>query len=219
MFTFDLYHRAGWDDALTPAMGLDVDIVGYGRRNTRERQDAQERLHALMLKVLADIGIQLDDLPYGAVCGDNMSLVLPPATDPARALPTVLLAALARLTEDNRRYKDRIRIRMGMDFGLAGRSRLGLIGNLIVDLNRLTDNSTIRQAVANHLDADLVLLISNRLYELVNPQEQLILERVEVVIKEYAAPAWLWVPGEHAARKRAWTVGSGMPMRRLQHGA
>ncbi|HEX6355441.1 hypothetical protein [Actinophytocola sp.] len=193
MVTFDLNRRPG---ALTPALGLGVDIVGYGCRPARVRQDAQQRLLALMRGVLGDVGIQLGTVLYGGMSGDSMSLVLPPATDPTRALPGLLMAASMRFAEDNERYRDRIRVRMGLDFGLAGRGPLGLVGNLIVDLDRLTDNPAIRQAVVDHLDADVVALISNRLHGLVAPIEQLSLKHVEVIVKEYAAPAWLWTHGD-----------------------
>jgi hypothetical protein len=193
MLTFDLNQCPGRDGALAPALGLDIDIVGYGCRPTRVRQDAQQRLLALMQGVLGDVGIPFGRVLYGGMSGDSMSLVLPPATDPTRALPGLLRAASTRFAEDNERYRDRIRVRMGLDFGLAGRGPVGLIGNLIVDLNRLTDNPAIRQAVVDHLDADIVALISNQLHELVKPIEQLVLKQVEVIVKEYAAPAWLWV--------------------------
>ena len=211
MPTFELNSRPGWDGSLTSAMGVNVDIVGYGRRNMRDRQDAQERLHALTLELLTNLGVPFEDLLYGGLFGDSMSMVLPSATDPARALPIVLLTTLAQLAEDNRRYRDRMRIRMGLDFGLVGHSRLGLIGNLIVDLNRLTDNSAIRQAAADYHGSDLVGLISNRLYELVGPVEELALERVKIVVKEYVAPAWLWVQSERCAYPRLQIARSEMP--------
>jgi hypothetical protein len=181
---------------LTPAIGLAMDTIGYGSKSPRAQQDVQERLPAVMHKVLADIGIQFDELP-AASSGDGLYLFLPPATDPTRALPGLLPAMAMRLAEDNERYRDLIRVRMSVGFGLVGYGRLGLIGRLVIDLTRLIDSPAIRQAVRDHPRSDLVALVSKELYQLVTTTKPLEpggqdLSRVDVTMKEYVGPAWLW---------------------------
>lgn len=145
-----------------------------------------------MHKALADIGIRYDELPYNEMSGDGLSLFLPPGTDPTRALPGLLSAAVTRLAEDNDRYRDQIRARMALGFGLVGRGRRGLAGRLVIDLSRLVDSPPLRQAVQDHPASDLVALVSRELHELVRPSG-LPLTRFDVVMKEYTGAAWLWV--------------------------
>lgn len=189
-------HRAG-ESRLAPALGLVTDIVGYGCRNTRDQQQAQERLCSVTRNVLADLGVRSRELLFEGPWGDGMSIVLPVATDPARALPRLLVATASRLGCDNERHKDQLRLRMAVGFGLVGRGPLGLVGHLIVELARLSESVPIRKAVADHPESHLVVLISRLLHQLVDRTDAQglvpALERVDVVVKEYDAPAWLWV--------------------------
>jgi hypothetical protein len=182
--------------SLTPAIGLAMDTIGYGSKSPSAQQDVQERLPAVMHRVLADIGIQFNELP-SATSGDGLYLFLPPATDPTRALPGLLPAMAVRLAEDNERYRDMIRVRAAFGFGLVGLGRLGLIGRLVIDLTRLIDSPAIRQAVNDHPESHLVALISQELHQLITSTKPLEpggqrLGRVDVTLKEYVAPAWLW---------------------------
>lgn len=120
------------------------------------------------------------------------------ATDPTRTLPALLAATAAGLAKDNARYRDRIRIRMAAGFGLVGRGSLGVIGNLVVEINRLNDSAPIRRAILDHPESDLVVLISDILHQLLAHSGSASnafrpLDRVEVALKEYRAPAWLWI--------------------------
>jgi hypothetical protein len=176
----------------TPHMGLQVDIVDYGRRREDDREDLEERMRTLMREMFVRAGLQYAGLTH---VGDGMRVILTPQTDPAEALNAVLTTTARALADDNQRYRDRMRLRMALDFGLARHTEHGLIGNLVIDLRRLIDSAAIRGAVADHPEWDLVALVSNRLCELVKP-EQLSFEQIDVVAKEYAAQAWLWQPGE-----------------------
>lgn len=151
-----------------------------------------------MEKVLDDIDIRPEELQCEGVSGDGLSLFFPAATDPTRTLPALLAATAARLAKDNARYRDRIRIRMAAGFGLVGRGSLGVIGNLVVEINRLNDSAPIRRAILDHPESDLVVLISDILRQLLAHSGSASnalrpLDRVEVALKEYRAPAWLWI--------------------------
>jgi hypothetical protein len=182
-----------------PALGLVTDIVGYGCRNTRDQQHAQERLYSVTRNVLADLGMRSHELLFEGPSGDGMSVVLPVATDPARVLPRLLAATSSRLRCDNERYTDQLRLRMAVGFGLVGRGPLGLVGHLIVELARLSESAPIRKAVVDNPRSHLFVLVSRLLHQLVDRTDAQCLvpapERVDVAVKEYEAPAWLWIGG------------------------
>lgn len=190
--------RAVNESRLTPALGLVTDIVGYGRRSTGHQRQAQERLCSITKNVLADIGVRSDELLFDGISGDGTSIILPAATDPVRTLPILLSATVAQLIFDNERYKDQLRIRMAVGFGLVGHGPLGLIGQLIVELARLNESASIRSAVVDYPESQVVVLISHLLHQLVDEAGLPSLERVDVAVKEYRAPAWLWISSAHS---------------------
>ena len=185
--------RRGGDGARTPYMGVQVDIVDFGRRREHVQEDLEGRLRKLMRDMLGRAGLQCAGMTY---LGDGMRAILSPQTDPTEALTAVLTTTLRELTETNERFRDRMRLRMALDFGLARHTEHGFVGNLVIDLRRLIDSAAIRGAVTDNPEWDLVALVSNRLCELVKP-EQVVLKQIDVVAKEYASPGWLWLPGEN----------------------
>jgi NB-ARC domain len=182
-------------ERLTPAIGVVVDTVGYGGKPLGAQRDVQERLPRIMRGVLTDISIPYDGLPF-ATSGDGMYVFLPAETDPTRALPGLLNATATRLADDNERYRDQIRLRMAVGFGLVGHGQNGLIGNLVIQVKRLVDSPPIRDAVRDHPKSELVVLVSQELHGLVSSSAKVLahygLTKVEVAMKEYAGAAWLW---------------------------
>lgn len=198
MPTIDPVNHAFLDDKFVPVLGICLDTVGYGAKSFGAQHDVQLRLPVLTERILEDIDLRFDQLPYG-MSGDGMYVFLPPATDPMQALPGLLSAAATRLAQDNARYRDRIRARMAVGFGLIRRGPNGLVGGLMIDLSRLVDCPPLREAVHDHPDSDLVALVSCGLYEMMARSGCLPtgfpLSRVDVVMqaKKYDASAWLWV--------------------------
>lgn len=200
MNSFDPENYGFLGEEFVPVIGMNMDTVGYGAKTARAQQDVQTRLPALTRGILQDIGLTFEQLPFG-MSGDGLYVFLPPATDPTRALPGLLSASAARLAEDNERYRDRLQARMSIGFGLIrrGPNGQGLVGGLIIDLSRLVECAPIRDAVREHPDSDLVVLVSDRLHELVTSSgcvpAGFTFSRAEVVMpeKQFAAPAWLWV--------------------------
>jgi hypothetical protein len=184
--------RPGANGVRTPSMGFQVDIVDFGRRREHAQEDLERRLRTLVRDVLGRTGLDCAGLTY---LGDGARVVLSPHTDPTDALAAVLTTTSSALTDDNHRFRDRMRLRMALDFGLARRTEHGLVGNLLIDLRRLIDSPVIRDAVTGHPRWDLVALVSNRLHDLVKP-EQLVFECVKVESKEYFSSGWLWLPGD-----------------------
>lgn len=202
MPTIDPENYAFVGDEFVPVMGIGIDTVGYGVKPVGAQHDVQIRLPALVRTILEDIGLQFDDLPY-EMSGDGMTVFLPPAVDPTRALPGLLSAADTRLAADNDRYRDRIRVRMSVGFGLIRRGPNGIVGGLMIDLSRLVECQPIREAVRDHPESDLVALVSCGLHDMMARSGCLPvgirLSPVNVIMtaKKYDASAWLWIGPQH----------------------
>lgn len=180
----------------TPRIGFVVDIVGFGMRDADDKHYAQQRLDAVVGRVLTDLGVAADDTA-GTSAGDSKVVFLPVGADSSRMVPGMITAMCARLRQDNARYRDRLRLRMAVATGLLGPDGpLGLTGELIVDLHRLVDSPPLREAIERHVGADLAILVSRSLHdEVIRPGflEVTDFVRVDVAMKEFRAAAWLRV--------------------------
>jgi len=182
---------------LLSRMGFVVDVVGYGRRTAEQKSDVQHRLRTLIGHTLSDLGIAFDDALNDGGSGDGMAVFLPVGVDYTRALPGLLTSTVAWLISDNARFRDRMRLRMAIGTGLVGTGgQTGLLGELIIDLSRLLDSVVLRQAVVDHLESDLVVLVANGLHDdVIRPGylDPASFTGVTVTVKEFTAPAWLWI--------------------------
>jgi hypothetical protein len=181
---------------LTQRLGFVVDAVEYGKRSAPQRADIAQRLRELVVGLVADAGSDVDQADIDGV-GDGMVVFLPVGTDPTAALPGLLTAMSDRLARDNNRFRDRLRLRMAIGSGLAGRGPTGFLGELVIELGRLVDSEPLRNAVTWYPQADCVALVSNTLHdEVIRPghirPDLGPFSEVTVVAKEYTRTAWLW---------------------------
>jgi hypothetical protein len=192
-------------DAMEYRLMFGVDIVGYSSRPTPEKNRAQRRLADLVRAVVAAMNVDERDTDRQNA-GDGLHLVLPARAQVHQALPTLLRQADEHLRSDNRGNDDRIRIRLAAGVGTIGLAELGFAGRTIVELGRLLDSRVLHRAVTDHPDADLVVLVSDRLYgdvvqeghEGLGPDE---FAPVRVRVKEYTGTAWLWVGSRRPAAR------------------
>jgi len=61
-------------------------------------------------------------------------------------LPALIDATLRHLTQDNHRYRDRIRLKMSIALGPVGHGALGLSQATVVELARLIDSDAMKQS-------------------------------------------------------------------------
>jgi hypothetical protein len=188
----------GPDSRVLIRMGFGVDVVGYSQRSHPAMEEVQRRLQSMIHDVLAELGVQLADTDHQSQ-GDSMKVFLPSTVEVHKALPQLLHGWLEQLDRDNRRYDDRIRMRMSAGVGPIGVAALGFAGDTPVEIARLLDSDLIRQAVIDHPDSDLVVLVSDKLHEwaivawrpgAMVPAE---FQRVRVVAKGLNEDAWLWI--------------------------
>jgi O-acetyl-ADP-ribose deacetylase (regulator of RNase III) len=182
--------------AASVRMGFVIDVAGYSRRSAPEKVDLQHRVSAFVGEVLREQGLSLEDTHHHGT-GDGMVVFLPSEAEVHRALARLLRAASEALAEDNRRYRDRMRLRMAAVIGPLGPAAIGFSGDAIVEAGRLVDSEALRTALTDRPGADLVVLVSDQLYRYAVGERHTGLlaedfEAVEVRTKEYHARAWLW---------------------------
>jgi len=193
-------------------MAFVLDVAGYAKRPVPDRDHVQERLRQLVVATLAECGLKLEARAVDHQwTGDGINMVLPADIDPTAVL-TILIRSLASdLSRDNDRHTDRIRLRMAVGVGLVEPSPAGFSGPVIVDINRLVDSEVLRSALADEPDADLAVAVSDQAHALILqpgypgiPAGQF--TRVNVVAKEFAGPAWIWVS------TRQWSEQAYLPL-------
>jgi hypothetical protein len=177
-------------------LGFAVDVVGYSARSSPEKESVQERLAALVRAVLGELDLDLKETDHQDG-GDGMNVFLPATVELHRALPVLIRAWQDRLTRDNQRYQDRIRLRMALDVGPVGLTALGFGGRTIITVNRLLHSDTLRRALHEHTNADLAVLVSDQLHQHVIGEgypglDAARFEQHLIVAKEYKGHAWLW---------------------------
>jgi O-acetyl-ADP-ribose deacetylase (regulator of RNase III) len=187
---------AGASFAASVRMGFMIDVAGYGSRSTRGKVDLQRRVTEFVDEVLQDMGLRRADTHYDGT-GDGMAVFLPSDVEVQRALARLLRSATEALAEDNRRYRDRMRLRMAAVFGTVGPAAIGFSGDAIVEAARMVDSEELRAALAERPGADLVALISDQLHRHAVGQRHAGLsaedfQPLDVRAKEFRGRAWLW---------------------------
>lgn len=184
------------DGTLLIRMGFALDIVGYSMRSDPAQEEAQRRLLALLDDVYDALRVEPKSV-LAQPAGDGFTVFLPPETQYPRAFPRLLDSLSSALAVGNRKYRDRIRVRLAVGIGPVAISAAGYTGSAVIELHRLLESQVLRDAVAAHRTADLVLLTSDTLYSYVvragYPGTAAgRFREVQVDNKEYRARAWLW---------------------------
>jgi hypothetical protein len=201
--------RGGGHDAPRPAatidapapvtirMGFAVDVAGYSARPAGAKLDAQARTASIVGEVLRDMNLDIADTDHHGT-GDGMIVFLPPSVEIHRVLPPLIRITASRLAADNRRYHDRLRLRLAAAVGPLGVAAIGFGNNTIVECARMVDSDAIKSALKDNPDADLAVLVSEELYSWVigegydglDPAE---FRHVDVHVKDFDKSGWLWV--------------------------
>ena len=191
-------------------IGFVLDVAGYGARTAPLHNDVQRRLPPLVGNTLTECGMNLDELAHQWT-GDGINAIMPADVDRTVALPVLIRSLAANLSADNARSVNRIRLRMAIGVGLVERNAAGFGGPMIVDMTRLVDSAPLRAALTSYPTAELAVAISDQVHAMVIrpgypgiPAAQF--SRVDVVAKEFAGPAWIWVSA------RQWSEPAYQPL-------
>jgi O-acetyl-ADP-ribose deacetylase (regulator of RNase III) len=194
--TLGAMESPGASFATSVRMGFVIDVAGYGLRSAAEKIDLQHRVSAFVVEVLQDLDLRLNDTHHHGT-GDGMVVFLPSEVEVHRALVRLLRSASEALAEDNRRYRDRMRLRIAAVIGPLGPAAIGFSGDAIVAAARMVDSEALRAALNERPSADLVVLVSDQLYRYVVGERRTGLRAedfaaVDVQAKEFRGRAWLW---------------------------
>jgi hypothetical protein len=177
-----------------------MDVAGSGsfddRRQLRMRQD----LRTIVSGVLALQDIDYRDVDFNDL-GDGLRLIVAATVTP-RALLDPFIPDLAAALHHHRgdpTGQPPLRLRVAVHLGLLHRDGGGWAGEPLVHCARLLEAGPVRQVLAGAVHADLVLVVSQAMYDAVvrhgyglDPSTY---RRITIREKETTAPAWVHVPG------------------------
>lgn len=183
-----------------------VDIEGSGGRGDVPLLRIREVLAAAFREALGESGIdaqacRIEDL------GDGLRMVAPACVPKSRLIHPFFHELAVRLSAHNRTAAapTRIRLRVALHAGDVWLAPAGVAGGPLEVLARLLDARPAREALAAApATVPASLLVSQHFYDEtvrhgypgIDPES---FRRVEVAEKEYAAGAWLHLPGLPAA--------------------
>ncbi len=155
-------------DTVTPLDGLvyrlvvAVDVEGYSKLDALDQSLVQSRLGEVLDAAAHNSGLDRSQW-YRQVRGDGELAVLPADADAAWVIAH-FTEEVARALRGLRRAGTPMRMRLAMHCGTLTAGRFGLVGQAPIVTCRLLDSRVVRRALATG-DSDLVLVISERLYD------------------------------------------------------
>jgi tetratricopeptide (TPR) repeat protein len=184
---------------------LGIDIQGFGRQEWTDpiRSNQRRRLHRLLNQALARAEIAQSSTSISDL-GDGLLLLTDATVSRVRLLHAVTALAAA-LAEDNRQMRaaERLRLRVVVHAGEILRDEDGFIGHSLVEAVRILDARVSRAILDAGTAADLVLLVSEQIYQEVvrhgyagiDPASY---QPIRVQNKETRARAWVHRPNQSA---------------------
>ena len=174
-----------------------VDVHRYGRQDPLGQVDAQQAVTDALSGAAAAVGLDRS-LWRTQPQGDAELAVLPPETDEAAVVadfPRELDTSLHRHNR-SRNPEHRLRLRVAMHCGVLHLGALGYPGPAPIETCRLLDAPAFKQVLAAADDADVALIVSERLftnivapgYRGLRPQW---FRKVPVTVKEYSGTGYV----------------------------
>ena len=183
------------------------DIAGYSSRDLHGQFDAQTQLAAILAAACASANLSESD--YGIQQQGDGGLALLPTggdVDDPRLLDSFLRTIDVELLEVNRfRARDkRLRLRVALHEGVVFAADHGYVGDAIVEVFRMCDATPTRESLVTNPDANMVIVVADRLYTDVfryslhgMPGEAFVRHTLQV--KSFSGDGWIYVPGGNAA--------------------
>jgi hypothetical protein len=179
---------------------LGVDARGYGSATDRVQAHWQQALLESLDLSASRAGLDRPQWKRQAKGDEELALLPDDGTEPVVVDDFVheLDGVLTRYNQANPVH--RLRLRLALHHGVAYPGANGMPGQAVVLMSRLLNSRPIHEALDAVPEANLAVIISQRIYEDVVVQEHTSLtakdfRRVKVVEKELDTEAWLRVPG------------------------
>jgi hypothetical protein len=138
-----------------------VDIEGFSRMNILTQAAIMVRLEKILDR--ASVSARLFRAKWTRQSrGDGELSVLPPETDVARVVADFTHEIVAELKNASR---SGLRLRISMNHGTLTGGSFGPVGDTLVVACRLLDAKVARETLAKEVEDDVVVVISERLYQ------------------------------------------------------
>ncbi|MGY3516479.1 hypothetical protein ACVMYR_09220 [Micromonospora sp. PTRAS2] len=190
---------------------LTVDVERYSGRDNVLQWRVQQALPRIMQQAQEELGL----CPDGWLVqpsGDGQLAILPQGTS-ERTVVTRLAPTVDRLLREHNHGlapEARIRLRIGVHEGLVHLDGgNGFPGEAVVTVCRLVDSPQLKAALRRFPDAQVALIVSDRLYQDVVRHygdlrpEHFLRVTASLPEKSFDAVAWIHLPGENAATATA----------------
>jgi transcriptional regulator with XRE-family HTH domain len=180
-----------------------MDVANSGNRDDllqlRMRADLREIVSAAFTAESVPGAADITDL------GDGIRLIVPASISPALLLDPFIPNLATALRNHRRVASDaaRLRLRVAVHMGLLHHDAGGWAGRPLVTCARMLDAVPVRRLLTAVDDADLVLVVSDAVYDGVVRHgyglDPASFHRTSIVEKETVATVWLHVPGYRPA--------------------
>ncbi|GAA3096203.1 hypothetical protein [Streptosporangium carneum] len=182
------------------ALVMSSDLRGYGQGNDRRHETMQRNFVDLHTAAAVQAGLNRED--WAIQPGGDGELAVLPASEPDPLVADQYIRALHRgLVQRNDALPpdERFRLRVALAFGTAYPSANGYAGQAVVEACRLADWGPLKRVFNERPEANIVLVLSQRVFEDVVLQGHTSyseddFHRVTVQEKEFSGPAWVWAP-------------------------
>ncbi|MEU8108390.1 hypothetical protein AB0C18_32235 [Nonomuraea muscovyensis] len=195
------------DSDFSRRLVMAVDAEGYGRGDDLRHDSLQSGLAQVMDRSAREAGLCREAWARQEA-GDGEVIVFPEGEPELRVIDDLVRRLRKALHDHNRERRDdaRLRIRISIGHGVVKRGAMGFVGQVVVTTCRLLDATAARTALKVNPRADLVLILTDRLYEDVVRQLHTSYRpesftRLEVPTKERTEIAWMWIPSEDLDQK------------------
>ncbi|GGK74304.1 hypothetical protein Sme01_33770 [Sphaerisporangium melleum] len=195
------------DSDFSRRLVMAVDAEGYGSGDDLRHDSIQFGLAQVMDRGAREAGLRRETWSRQEA-GDGEVIVLPEGEPELRVIDDLVRRLRKALHDHNRERRDdaRLRIRISIGHGVVKRGAMGFVGQVVVTTCRLLDANAARTALKTNPRADLVLILTDRLYEDVirqlhtshRPES---FTQVKVPTKERTEIAWMWIPSEDLDQK------------------
>ncbi len=182
-----------------------TDVVGSSARHDQLQLKMRDDLRGVLERTLRRQGLELDDLAPTDL-GDGFRLHAAAAVSPLAMVSPFVdnLVTELRVHRQSANERSRLRLRVAIHMGLLNReAHGGWAGVVLSECARLLDAPAARDLIAEAPEVDLVLVVSDSVFDAVIRQgygpapEQF--RRIRVTVKESDFSAWAYLPVPLAA--------------------
>ncbi|WP_250284134.1 hypothetical protein [Frankia sp. CiP1_Cm_nod2] len=188
-----------------------VDIEGSSERDTPTQVDLRHRLKLVVEDGLDAVGLSARHGTAPSIQDryDSLLIAIDPAVSLADLTDTFLDRLATALRHDRKRASPaaRMRLRVAIHDGDVLIDDDVISGRHAVEVCRLVDADPLREAFTAAPEADLAVIVSDRVYQSVVAEDYgrvppSAYQRVDVTIKSLRTRAWIYVPNADGWRQR-----------------